>query len=46
MGGPCVCLLRSQRMSAPPIRKLNTSAVRKAAIDRNVRYRNRLKGVN
>ena len=36
IGWPCACL-RSQRISPPPIRKLSTSAVRNAAIDRNVR---------
>ena len=37
IGWPCFCLLRSQRISPPPIRKLRTSAVRKAAIERKVR---------
>ena len=37
IGWPWACLLRSQRIRLPPIRKLSTSAVRNAAIDRNVR---------
>jgi hypothetical protein len=37
IGWPWLCLLRSQRISPPPIRKLSTSAVRNAAIERKVR---------
>ncbi len=36
IGWPCFCLLRSQRIRPPPIRKLSASAVRKAAIERKV----------
>ena len=35
--GPGACLLRSQRIRRPPIRKLRISAVMNAAIERNVR---------
>ena len=37
IGWPWPCLLRSQRIRPPPITKLRISAVRNAAIERNVR---------
>ena len=37
IGWPCACMLRSHRIRVPPMMKLMINAVRKAAIERNVR---------